>query len=184
MNKVRSLLTKLFLLSIAPFVLLGSGFQLTPFQCEGVRGNLEMFVQNSQKAIPADVKVVYSDNTDIFLGAVLSFMPVQAESFGMYVELKDIEFDKEQYQVQHDASTDTVPNKIAEVFAPSIHNAVLNVLKALEFMCNFHQISLSEQQVLLDIEIGDQVLSDFDIFSLILRAFEEEASNYGFELVK
>ena len=52
------------------------------------------------------------------------------------------------------------------------------------FRCPFHQIILEEQRAALDIHIGDQALSDFDFFPLILRAFEEEASNHGFELVK
>ena len=163
MHKVRGLLTKLFLLSMAPFVLLGSGFQPTPFQCEGVKGDLQVLVASSNRELSQSLETtnIYSDDENLFLRFVLDIVPLQSRASILFIKLSDIKFDNNKY------GDDVISNHmVSEDLALPVRSAVLSALGALNILkefenpdlhCNFHQITLSEQQVVLNVRIGDQV---------------------------
>ena len=198
MNKVKDSLARLFLLGIAPFVLLGSGFQPTPFQCEGVKGILKMSIDDASAGQQVNFtrSEGYLEGTDLYLRVLLDVEPIQSEPFFIRVLLRGTDFDNDRYSV----STSHHRDMVSEDFSPSVRDAVTGVLESLNiinsreydgiigwdraFECQFHQITLEQQQTVLDIHIGDQVLPDFDFFPLILKAFEEEAPHHGLELVK
>ena len=197
MNKVKDSLAKLFLLGIASFIFLGNGFQPTPDQCEGVKGILKVFIHDDSfgQQVNFTRSEGYLEGTDLYLRVILDVEPIQSEPFFIRVLLRGTDFDNDRYAVSEINHRDMV----SEDFFPSVRDAVKGILDALNivnggenngiigyraFECQFHQITLEEQQAVLDIHIGDQVLPDFDFSPLILKAFEEEAPNHGFELVK
>ena len=189
MNKVKSSLAKLFLLGIASFIFLGNGFQPTPDQCEGVKGVLKVSIDSP---VHSTYSGSYLEGTDLYFRVILDVEPVQSESFSITSVLRSTDFDNDRYSVSASHHRDMV----SEDLFPSIRDVVAVVLETLNFVngsdiigyrafeCRFHQLTLEQQQVVLDIHIGDQVLPDFDFSPLILKAFEEEASKHGFELVQ
>ena len=187
MNQVKDLLAKLFLLGIAFFIFTGSGFQPIPDRCEGTRGSLKVFISNGGQTLNFSPAENYLEDTNLHLRVSLDVVPISAP-FPIISLLKGIDFDNDRYSVSKSDHRDMV----SEDLFPSVRDAVASFFQALSIAnsmgygasdCQFHQITFEEQQVILDIHIGDQVLPDFDFFPLILKAFEEEAPNHGFEVV-